>query len=430
MANDDIKLDMNQASISSDSVVNTTNDDQDDVVNPWDVVSKSAAGVDYEKLVKRFGCSSLNPKDESGNIITPNPLLERFKKVTGREPHHLLRRDVFFSHRDFETILTLKEKGKPFYLYTGRGPSSGSLHMGHLIPFEFTKWLQEVFDVPLVIQLTDDEKFLWKDMKLEEAKKAAIENAKDIIAIGFDVNKTFIFNDFDYVGQCPNFYQNMVQIQRTVTFNQAKAIFGFDDSSSIGKISFPATQAAPCMSTSFPLIFNGRKDIMCLIPCAIDQDPYFRMSRDAAAKLKTPKPALIHSKFFPALQGAMTKMSASDVNSSIFMSDTANQIKNKINKYAFSGGRDTMEEHRKYGGNCDIDVPFQYLTFFLEDDVKLNQIREGYSKGELLSGELKKELISILQTRVAEFQEKRKQIQDNPDLVKQFMTPRKLMYDF
>ncbi len=57
-----------------------------------------------------------------------------------------------------------------------------------------------MFDVPLVIQLTDDEKFLWKDLKLEEARKLAIENAKDIIAIGFDVKKTFIFADLNFVG--------------------------------------------------------------------------------------------------------------------------------------------------------------------------------------------------------------------------------------
>jgi tryptophanyl-tRNA synthetase len=60
--------------------------------------------------------------------------------------------------------------------------------------------LQDVFDVPLVIQLTDDEKFLWKDLKVEEANRLAFENAKDIIACGFDVEKTFIFSDFDFIG--------------------------------------------------------------------------------------------------------------------------------------------------------------------------------------------------------------------------------------
>lgn len=69
----------------------------------------------------------------------------------------------------------------------------------------------------------------------------------------------------------PEFYQNMCRVSKCVTFNQAKGIFGFGDSSCIGKISFPAAQAAPALSSSFPHIFGGKKDVQCLIPCAIDQ---------------------------------------------------------------------------------------------------------------------------------------------------------------
>ncbi|XP_041351528.1 tryptophan--tRNA ligase, cytoplasmic-like isoform X2 [Gigantopelta aegis] len=325
-------------------------------------------------------------------------------------------------------ILNMYEKKQPFYLYTGRGPSSDSMHMGHLIPFLFTKWLQETFDVPLVIQLTDDEKFLWKDLTLEEANRLAYENAKDIIAVGFDVNKTFIFSDMDYIGSCPEFYKNMCRVEKLVTFNQVKGIFGFGDSDCIGKISFPAIQAAPSFSSSFPHIFNRKTNIPCLIPCAIDQDPYFRMTRDVAPRMGCHKPALLHSTFFPALQGAQSKMSASDPNSSIFLTDTNKQIKDKINKYAFSGGGTTVDEHREKGGNCDIDVSYQYLTFFLEDDEKLEKIRMDYSSGELLTGFLKKELIGILQDLVSKHRDRRAQVTD--DVVKQFMTPRKLKYDY
>ena len=56
-----------------------------------------------------------------------------------------------------------------------------------------------------------------------------------------------------------------------MTLNQAKAIFGFSDSDNIGKIGFPAVQAAPSFPTAFPKIFKDEKDIRCLIPCAIDQ---------------------------------------------------------------------------------------------------------------------------------------------------------------
>ena len=48
----------------------------------------------------------------------------------------------------------------------------------------------------------------------------------------------------------------------------------------------------------------------------------------------------------------------------------------QINKYAFSGGKDTVEEHRKCGGDTSVDIAYKYLTFFLEDDEKLKQIEE------------------------------------------------------
>lgn len=391
--------------------------DEDDVVNPWEVATSSATGVDYDKLIKRFGSTKID-----------DALLQRIEKVTGKPVHHLLRRGKFFSQRDMHIILDLYEQKKPFYLYTGRGPSSDSMHMGHLIPFIFTKWLQDTFDVPLVIQLTDDEKYLWKDLTLEQANHMAFENAKDIIACGFDIEKTFIFSDLDFISNSPAFYRNMCRVQKLVTYNQVKGIFGFGDSDCIGKISFPAIQASPSFSSSFPEIFNGRSDIPCLIPCAIDQDPYFRMTRDVAPRMNCLKPALIHSTFFPALQGAQTKMSASDPTSSIFVTDSDKQIKDKINKYAFSGGGATVEEHKEMGGNCDVDVSFQYLTFFMEDDDRLEEIRKTYTSGELLTGFLKKELVEILQKLVGEHRQRRASLTD--DVVKQFMTPRKLKFDY
>ncbi|VDD74298.1 unnamed protein product [Mesocestoides corti] len=387
-----------------------------DVVTPWDVKAASESGVDYAKLTERFGCSKIEPD-----------LIERFEKATGKRAHHFIRRGIFFAHRDLDQLLTRYESGKPFYLYTGRGPSSTSLHVGHLIPFILTKWIQEVFNVPLVIQLTDDEKFLWKNISLTDVIKLARENAKDIIAVGFDPKKTFIFNNFTYMGQCPEFYRTVVSIQRMVTYNQARGIFGFTDNDCIGKIAFPAVQAAPSFATAFPHIFpdpDKAKDIGCLIPCAIDQDPYFRMTRDVAPRIGMLKPSLMLSSFFPALQGNVTKMSASDVNSAIFLTDTPKQIKTKINKYAFSGGGATVEEHRAKGGNCDVDVSYQYLRFFLEDDAKLEQIRKDYTSGDLLTGNLKKELIAVLTDLVTKHQQQRAQITDA--MVDEFMRPRRL----
>eukprot|EP01098_Paradermamoeba_levis_P016694 TRINITY_DN916_c0_g1_i6.p1 TRINITY_DN916_c0_g1~~TRINITY_DN916_c0_g1_i6.p1 ORF type:complete len:218 (-),score=55.18 TRINITY_DN916_c0_g1_i6:593-1183(-) len=176
------------------------NEEDEEIVDPWKVKGTKKGGINYKKLVENFG----------SEYIT-DALLDRFRKVTGKEPHHWLRRGLFFSHRDLDTILDLYESGKKFYLYTGRGPSSESLHFGHLIPFIFTKWLQDVFNVPLVIQMTDDEKFLWKDISVEEAYGYTRDNARDIIAIGFDVTKTYIFSDMKTIG---NMYPNILRIEK------------------------------------------------------------------------------------------------------------------------------------------------------------------------------------------------------------------------
>jgi hypothetical protein len=100
-------------------------------VTPWEVGADADEGINYDKLIDRFGSQRLTPET-----------IERMERLTGKRAHPWLRRGIFFSHRDFELILDLYEAKKPFYLYTGRGPSSDALHMGHLIPFFFTKWLQ------------------------------------------------------------------------------------------------------------------------------------------------------------------------------------------------------------------------------------------------------------------------------------------------
>jgi tryptophanyl-tRNA synthetase len=136
-----------------------SNGQKEQVIDPWKVESEGA--IDYDKLINQFGSQPLD-----------STIIERIERITGKKAHRLLRRGIFFSHRDINHLLDLYEKGEKFFLYTGRGPASEALHLGHCIPFHFTKWLQEAFDCPLVIQLTDDEKFLFKqELKLEECHR-------------------------------------------------------------------------------------------------------------------------------------------------------------------------------------------------------------------------------------------------------------------
>lgn len=400
------------------------------VVTAFEVKGK----IDYDKLVRNFGSKLIS--DE---------LLARFEALTvgkGKVDrlHRFLRRNIFFSHRDLEKICDCVEGNRPIYLYTGRGPSSGAMHLGHLVPFLMTQWLQQALDCPLVVQMTDDEKFLFKGEysdedgdNLEYFQKLTMENAKDILACGFDKNKTFIFSDLDYVG---TMYPNIVRIWKAVTTNTVNGIFGFDGQSNIGKVAFPAIQAAPSFPSSFPVVLSAdqNSDMACLIPCAIDQDPYFRMTRDIAHKLvpKTHplggKPALLHSKFFPPLQGATGKMSSSDPNSAVFLTDTPEDIERKIKHYGFSGGRETKKLQMELGADLDVDVSYQWLRFFLEDDEELDRIGREYGSGSgehWSTGNVKAKLVRCLQDLVRKHQERRSHITD--ETVREWMAERRLV---
>jgi tryptophanyl-tRNA synthetase len=363
------------------------------VVTPWEVHGK----VDYVKLMAKFGTE---PIDEA--------LLTRMRSHTG-ELHFMLRRGTFFTHRDMNFILDEWEKGNKFHLYTGRGPSD-HIHIGHLVPWVFTKWLQDKFDVKFIFQLTDDEKFLfYEDLSLNDTHSFAIQNALDIIALGFEPKKTEIIIDTD---NAKTFYKIALPIAKKITYSTVKASFGFDNSMNVGGIFYTSFQAVPAVLES---VRQGR-NVPCLIPHAIDQDPHFRLARDVLPRLGFYKPASIQCIFVPPLSGPQGKMSASDPNETIYVTDEPKVVERKIKKYAFSGGQPSIPEHREKGGNPEIDVSFQWLKIFFEpDDKKLENLEQDYRNGDLLTGELKDILIEKINTFLTYHRAEREKAQDKLD---------------
>ncbi|MEM2933144.1 MAG: tryptophan--tRNA ligase [Candidatus Pacearchaeota archaeon] len=344
---------------------------------------------EYERLIKEFGIQPLTQE-----------LLEKLRKHT-KELHFMLRRGVFFAHRDLNWLLDEYEKGNKFFLYTGRGPS-GKTHIGHLLPWVFCKWLQDKFDCELWFQFTDDEKFMfYPSLDFEEVQKYAYENMLDVIALGFKPEKTNFLIDTKHAGIM---YPEAIKVAKRITFSTVKAVFGFTNETNIGSIFYTAMQAVPAF---LPSVLKG-KEMPCLIPLAVDQDPHFRVTRDILPKIGHYKPSIIHAKFLSGLKVYGGKMSTSDPDSTIWTTDSPEQVKQKIMKHAFSGGQGTVEKHRKLGGNPDIDVSFQWLYYFFEpDDKKIEEIREDYKSGKLLTSELKAYLIDKINEFLKEHQKKR-----------------------
>ncbi len=358
---------------------------QDFNVTAYDVEGK----VDYDKLIERFG---IKPIDKS--------LESRIKKDAG-ELHFMIRRGIFFAQRDLDWLLGEYEKGNKFYLYTGLAPS-GNMTIAHLIPFVFTKWLQERFGAEVYIQIPDEEKFLAKrdtSLTLEKVHELAEEAALNILALGFDLKKTKIFLDTEYAGFM---YKQAVRVSKYITFSITKDAYGFGNDTNVGTLFYPTMQAVPAFMKS---VQEGR-NIPCLIPLGVDQDVHFRVARNAIEKLGYYKPAIMHAKFLPGLKGE-PKMSSSDPETAIYLSDSPETVKKKVNK-AITGQQATAELQKQLGGDPDKCSVCQYYRFLFEpDDTKLANIFDGERKGTLLAGEHKAALAKTINAFLEEHRKKK-----------------------
>jgi tryptophanyl-tRNA synthetase len=135
-------------------------------------------------LVKEFGTERID-----------KTLLERFERVTKHPVPHWLRRGIYFSHRGLNQVLDAIEAGRPVFLYTGRGPSTPSMHLGHHVPFAMTLALQKILGCLVVIQIADDEEQYFKRMSAKELELNCLENIRQIWAMGFDPDHTHVFRN-------------------------------------------------------------------------------------------------------------------------------------------------------------------------------------------------------------------------------------------
>ncbi len=343
-------------------------DTEEFVVTPYEVRGR----VDYDRLREMFGTQELTGE-----------LLARLRRLAGGELHPLLERGIYYSHRDLGALLDAYEGGRPFFVYSGRGPS-GPLHTSHLAQFDLCRWFQERLGVSMYIQITDDEKY-WSRAGLsrEETVRWGYENLYDILALGFDPKKTRVFFDSRSIAAL---YPLAIRVARKIPYSSVKAVFGLEPSANIGWIFYTALQSVPAF---WPSWAEG-KPVPCLIPCGIDQDPHFRLSRDIAEGLGFPKPALLHSRMVPGLLGeAAMSTTGSSADNALFLDDPPAVVERKI-RNAFTGGRATVEEQRRRGAVPEVcSVWALWRTRFAESDERLRQVTDDCRTGRMLCGECK-----------------------------------------
>lgn len=353
--------------------------------------------VNYDETVRKFGISLI---DEA--------MKERIKKDAG-ETHFMIRRGIFFAHRDLGWLLEKYEKGEKFYVYTGIAPS-GSMTIAHLLSFIMAQWLQERFDAEVLIQIPDEEKVLAKKdpkLTLEKTHELAYEDVLDIVALGFKPGKTKLYLDTEYASVA---YKQAVRVSKYLTYSIVKDAFGFNNNTNVGTLFYTSFQAVPAFLKS---VEQG-KNIPCLIPLGLDQDVHFRVARNAIDKLGYYKPAIMHAKFLPSLKGG-PKMSSSDPDNTIYLADSPESVVKKVNK-AITGQQSTAELQKRLGGDPEKCAVCQYNKYIFEpDDRKLKEIFDGERNGTLLAGEHKKDLANKINRFLEDHRKKKEKLRGKLD---------------
>jgi len=321
---------------------------------------------DYVKIIKDFGLDSFNPKNYP-------------------KPNRLMRRGVVFAERDMKIVLKAMKDKKPFYVLSGIMPTAQKVHFGTKMVVENIAYFQKQGAKTFCL-VADLEAAAARGVSLEEARKNALEfQIPSYIALGLDPKKTVFY----FQSENKDVIKLTYESSKRITLNEYRAIFGIADP---GRIMSALTQAAD-------IIYPQLKERMPgVIPVGVDQDPAIRLTRDIVRRTREKKfflPAGLYHKFTPSLDGEI-KMSKSRPESCIDLPEEPKKVCKKIMK-AKTGGRKTVKEQKKLGGEPEKCIIFElYKQHLIEDDKELKKIYNNCKKGKLLCGEDKQNCCKLM----------------------------------
>jgi len=350
-------------------------------IDPWG----AAVPEDYARLMHEFG-------------------IESFEKLLARIPelHYLMRRKIVFGHRDFERVLSAMLRGDRFVVMTGLMPS-GRMHVGHKLVIDQLAWYQRR-GADIYLCVADLEAYSARSVPFKKSKKlAAEEYLANYHALGLDVGRCHVY----FQSRSDAVRHLAFLLAKRVNFSEMRAIYGFAGESNISHIFYPMIDVADILHPQLKE-FGGPSPTV--VPVRIDQDPHLRLARDVAARFQREfgfvLPSSTYHRLLPGLTGG--KMSSSKPETAIFLTDSAEDIRKKI-KDAFTGGKPTAAEQRKYGGDLDKCRVYElYVYHLIPDDEKLLDLREACKSGAIICGDCKLRAIELMAKFLKAHQAKRK----------------------
>jgi tryptophanyl-tRNA synthetase len=403
-------------------------------INPW----SNTPSLDVEKTFAEFGIDPIAP------VLSELPEIPYF-----------MRRGIVVGQRDYLPIARAIRNRTPFYLLTGFMPS-GHPHLGHLMLMKEIVWHMQQGATGYVT-IADREAYAVRGLSWEKCREYGKEYLSCLYALGFE-GKTYFQSKNNRLKDLA------FEAATKVNFSELNAIYGFSPETALAHADSVITQVADIL---YPQVEG--EPAPTLIPVGIDQDPHIRLTRGIANKfrmftveerdgyisvrsknapdsaLDAIKKAFPHAKkyeghvdirgsgcadvsakvreierayggyafytpsstyhiFLPGLTGG--KMSSSIPESLISFFEPEAVVRKKVMS-GFTGGRMTLEEQRRLGGEPDKCTLYLLNMFHMvTDDTELAEIHRKCCSGEITCGQCKKETADRVVAFLKDFKEK------------------------
>jgi tryptophanyl-tRNA synthetase len=357
-------------------------DDRKSVLDPWG----TTVVEDYNHLYEEFG-------------------IEKFKHLLSKipNPSMYMRRGIIFGHREFDRVLETMKQGGDFAVMSGIKPT-GDFHLGTLMTARQIIYFQQQ-GAQAFYAIADIEAYEDNRLPFKETEKLAVGNVADLLALGFDPKKGYIYRQYKE----QRVRDLAIHFGAGVTLATMKAIYG---ERHIGLYLSALVQAGDILMPQLK-DFGGPKPTV--VPVGVDQDAHLRFTRDLASKFRRkfkfiPPSSTCH-KILKGLDGS-SKMSKRNPMSYFTLNETPQAIGKKIMS-AFTGGRATVEEQKKLGGVPEICPVYEIEMYhFVEDDNDMVETYKCCKCGSLLCGEHKARTKKIILKFVEDHQRKREKLVD------------------
>ena len=405
-----------------------------EALNPW----SNGQAIDTRRLFDDFGIEPIGP------------LLDILPEVPA-----FMRRGIIVGHRDYRPIAEAIRDRRPFHVLTGFMPS-GHPHLGHLLVMREVVWHVRQGGHGM-ITIADREAHAVRGLSWEDCDRYGREYLTALYALGY-TGEAYFQSRNDRLKDLA------FEAATRVNFSELAAIYGFGAETTLAHAMSVITQVGDIL---YPQVAG--EPAPTIVPVGLDQDPHIRLTRDVANGLRfftvedrgdhvsvraknAPADALeavakalpgskryeghvdvrgvahgdvaelvrrverdfggfgfylpsaTYHTFMPGLQGG--KMSSSVPDSHFGFTEPSAAVRKKVMR-ALTGGRTTLEEQQRLGGEPGRCTLYELNRFHMcDDDTDLAELCRRCTAGEVTCGACKRETADRVEAFLADFRER------------------------